>query len=217
MVSYKIMGLEINYEPLSSPIEKRYTLNMELKDKGLVVISGDTGTGKTFLLETLAGVITPKIGNVYYKNENFKLISNKKLSKLRKESFGYYGDNSELIDYLNVIENILVPINKYDYGTEEKALILLKRLECEEVAYKYINKLSKGEKKKVLIARAFINKPKVFLGDDIIDGLDYRGKELVTKLLLEYKDESLIIISSNDEEIIRKADKVIDLSTGEIS
>lgn len=192
-------------------------INLSLEGNRLVGIMGPSGSGKSSLLYSLAGLKIPSSGTISYKEMMFKELSTSKSAELRRRDFGFIFQRHFLIDYMTVIDNVLTPINDNSIKAKQKALGLLKKLGIEHLANKKPYQLSGGQRQKAAIARALINDPKVIFGDEITASLDHTSAREVMKLLDEYKNNALVIVVTHDASILENADDVINIWDGAIT
>lgn len=192
-------------------------INLSLEGNRLVGIMGPSGSGKSSLLYSLAGLKIPSSGTISYKDRMFKELSTSKSAELRRKDFGFIFQRHFLIDYMTVIDNVLTPINDNSIKAKQKALGLLKKLGIEHLANKKPHQLSGGQRQKAAIARALINDPKVIFGDEITASLDHTSAREVMKLLDEYKNNALVIVVTHDASILENADDVINIWDGAIT
>ena len=192
-------------------------INLSLEGNRLIGIMGPSGSGKSSLLYSLAGLKIPSSGTISYKDMKFKELSISKATELRRKDFGFIFQRHFLIDYMTVLDNVLTPINDNGTKAKEKALGLLRKLGIEHLAYKKPHQLSGGQRQKAAIARALINDPKVIFGDEITASLDHSSAKEVMKLLDEYKNNALVIVVTHDASILENADDVINIWDGAIT
>lgn len=192
-------------------------INISLEGNRLVGIMGPSGSGKSSLLYSLAGLKIPSSGTISYRDMKFKELSISKSTELRRKDFGFIFQRHFLIDYMTVLDNVLAPINDNSMKAKEKALGLLKKLGIEHLAGKKPHQLSGGQRQKAAIARALINDPKVIFGDEITASLDHSSARDVMKLLDEYKKNALVIIVTHDASILENADDIINIWDGAVT
>ena len=192
-------------------------INLSLEGNRLIGIMGPSGSGKSSLLYSLAGLKIPSSGTISYKDMKFKELSTSKTTELRRKDFGFIFQRHFLIDYMTVLDNVLTPINDNSTKAKDKALGLLRKLGIQHLADKRPHQLSGGQRQKVAIARALINDPKVIFGDEITASLDHSSAKEVMKLLDEYKNNALVIIVTHDASILENADDIINIWDGSIT
>ncbi len=192
-------------------------INLSLDENGLVGILGPSGSGKSSLLYMLAGLKCPTSGQVLYGNLNFSNVNSSELVSLRRKEFGFIFQQHFLINYMTVLENTLVPVNLNNRQTRDKAMTLLKRLDVAQHANKYPYQLSGGQRQRVAIVRALINDPKVIFGDEPTAALDHESAGEVMALLSDYTENTMVVIVTHDESILKNANKIIHIWDGAIS
>jgi len=176
-----------------------------------LLITGDSGKGKTTYLHLLAGLLQPKSGEIIIDNTDLVSLSEKKTDRYRGKNIGVVFQKSYFIAALTVLENLqmaswLATGKKHT----KRAKKLLEHLGIENQASKLPAQLSIGQQQRVSIARALMNEPKVLLADEPTSSLDDKNAanviELLTSLSKEYKAALLIVTHDNriKEKFINK-------------
>jgi putative ABC transport system ATP-binding protein len=172
-----------------------------------LLITGDSGKGKTTYLHILAGLLQPKSGEIIIDNTDLVSLSEKTTDKFRGKNIGVVFQKSYFIAALTVMENLqmsswLATGKKHT----KRAKRLLEQLGIENQAEKLPSQLSIGQQQRVSIARALMNEPKVLLADEPTSSLDDKNAEkvidLLTSLSKEYKAALLIV--THDSRIKEK-------------
>ncbi|MBR6383730.1 MAG: ABC transporter ATP-binding protein [Lachnospiraceae bacterium] len=203
-------------------VSKKYTLknreifalketSFSIEDNKLTVIYGKSGSGKTTLLNIMAGLLPPSNGSVSLDGVDPYLLGDKELSLFRNKNIGYIPQGTSSVSSLTVLENVMLPAIIYEPNDiKEKAVSLLKDLGLENLMDSYPAELSGGELRRVSIARAIINSPKMIFADEPTNDLDKENTEFVLKLLKEKSREGMsVVIVSHDEAAMKYADDVI--------
>lgn len=191
-------------------------VSMRIDGKGIIGILGPSGSGKSSLLYTMAGLKHPTSGQILCNNHDITRMDASDLATLRREEFGFIFQQHFLINYMTVLENVLVPLNKNTIATRKKAKYLLSRLGIEQHAKKYPHQLSGGQRQRVAIARALMNNPKVIFGDEPTAALDQASAYEVMELLSEFTKDTLVIIVTHDARILKNAKSLIYVRDGKI-
>jgi putative ABC transport system ATP-binding protein len=176
-----------------------------------LLITGDSGKGKTTYLHLLAGLLQPTSGEILIDKTDLVSLSEKKTDRYRGKNIGVVFQKSYFIAALTVLENLqmaswLATGKKHT----KRAKRLLEQLGIENQASKLPSQLSIGQQQRVSIARALINEPKVLLADEPTSSLDDKNAEkvidLLTSLSKEYKAALLIVTHDNriKEKFINK-------------
>lgn len=164
-----------------------------------LLITGNSGKGKTTLLHLLGGLLRPSSGTISIEETTISSLSEKELDRFRGKNIGLVLQQSHFVASLNVLENVvLASWLATGKKATEKAKSLLKELDLENQMYKLPSNLSVGQQQRVSIARALINEPKLLLADEPTSSLDdenaFKVADLLAKLSKEYK-ASLIIVT----------------------
>ncbi len=172
-----------------------------------LLITGDSGKGKTTYLHLLAGLLQPTSGEIIIDNTDLVSLSEKKTDRYRGKNIGVVFQKSYFIAALTVLENLQIA-SWLATGKKhtKRAKRLLEQLGIENQASKLPSQLSIGQQQRVSIARALMNEPKVLLADEPTSSLDDKNAEkvidLLTSLSKEYKAALLIV--THDSRIKEK-------------
>ena len=192
-------------------------ISIEFKSGEFICLLGESGSGKSTFLNVIGGLDTNYSGSVNINNLNLKYID---IDNYRKENIGFIFQNFNLINSLSVIDNIILPIEKYNISMKEKrerAITLLKKLNIYNIRKKKINDLSGGQKQRIAIARALINDPSIILADEPTGALDEKNSESVLKILKEIQKEGkLVIVVTHSEKVIDYSTRVVRIKDGKI-
>lgn len=209
----KIYGKEDN---------KVYALNsidLEIEPNKFTAIIGPSGSGKSTLLHCMAGLDKPTSGNVYLDDIDIYTMNDDKLSKIRREEFGFIFQSYNLIPVVNVYDNIILPVS-VDGKKEDKEYIndLIKKLGISSQINKFPNELSGGQQQRVAIARALANKPSIIFADEPTGNLDSKtSKEVMDMLCMSVKEfNQTLVMITHDEKIAKMADIVVTIGDGKV-
>ena len=181
--------------------EKTYAVrqaNLSLEEGKFYGILGPSGSGKSSLLYLLSGIKPPTVGSIYYKNKDITKMNDSELSKIRLEEFGFIFQKHYLIPYLNIIQNVLVPLNSNKKEDVDRAIKLLTELGLEKKLNKKPYELSGGQCQRVAIARALINNPKIIFADEITASLDHKNSKEIVDKLNKLRGNTTIIFVNHD-------------------
>ena len=161
-----------------------------------------SGTGKTTLLHLLSGLLLPKNGSIQVKDSHINKLSGASLDAFRGKNIGIVFQVPHFIASLTVLENLQLaqklPGNNVDKNRIEAVLT---QLNLKEKINAYPSQLSQGEKQRVSIARAIINKPAVIFADEPTSALDDKNCTEVTNLLkqtAQENDATLVIVTHDN-------------------
>lgn len=191
-------------------------INLSLDGNRFIGIMGPSGSGKSSLLYSMAGFKIPTAGKVYYEEIDYNKISPSEGAEIRRKNFGFIFQRHFLIDYMTVLENVLVPINDDSREAKIKAISILDKLGLAHLTSKRPYQLSGGQRQKVAIARALIGDPKVIFADEPTAALDHSSALEVMKFLEDYRKDKMIIVVTHDPCILQNANHVINMLDGAI-
>jgi putative ABC transport system ATP-binding protein len=170
-----------------------------------VFLHGPSGSGKTTLLGLIAGILTPNTGRIEVLGQNFTAMGGFERDRFRGAHFGYIFQIFNLIPYLNVRQNIELPLgisparNKR-VGSERHGIVksLAKDLGIEPLLDKPVTKLSVGQQQRVAAARAMIGSPEIMIADEPTSALDSDHREAFLRtlfLVAEHVNASILFVS----------------------
>lgn len=190
---------------------------LEINAKSKTAVIGPSGFGKTTLLNLLAGIINPDEGTVSIDNEKVSSYNDNQKRDFRISNIGFVFQDFKLIEYLNVYDNILLPYRikkklKISDDIKDRIIELTENLKIGDKIKKYPAKLSQGEKQRVAICRALLNKPKILLADEPTGNLDPANKNHIMEILFDAVDkfDSTLVTVTHDHDLLKGFDKIID-------
>ena len=191
-------------------------------DKGEVVsIVGPSGAGKTTLLQIMGTLDRPDNGQIVIDGTDVHELKGKALSRFRNEKIGFVFQFHQLLPEFTALENIMIPAFIAGKGRSEakaRAMELLQFMGLEDRAGHKPAELSGGEKQRVAVARALMNKPAVILADEPSGSLDSKNKAELHQLFFDLRDKfgQTFVIVTHDEELAALTDRTIHLADGRI-
>lgn len=184
-----------------------------------VVISGSSGSGKTTLLTLLSGLDHPTSGRIFIDHRDITRAPEEELAPLRNRTIGFVFQSFHLIPSMTARENVMFPAELAGAAdARRRADRLLDRVGLADRADNLPRQLSGGEKQRVALCRALINRPKLLFADEPTGNLDSANGGIVLTQLVDLKNEngaSLVLVTHNPE-IARAADRVLTLKDGRI-
>lgn len=196
-------------------------IDLTVGEAELVSIVGSSGAGKTTLLQIMGTLDAPSQGDVFIDGEHVNNLSERRLAYLRNTKIGFVFQFHQLLPEFSALENVMIPslVSGTDRKEAEKrAGELLDMMGLSERMTHRPNELSGGEKQRVAVARALVNRPTVVLADEPSGSLDTHNKEELHRLFARLRDElhQTFVIVTHDETLSRQADRIIRLSDGRI-
>ena len=199
-----------------------HEVTMRVEPGEFVAVIGPSGSGKSTFLSVAGALLRPSAGEVGIAELVLTGASDKELSGIRLRNVGFIMQSSNLVPYLNVMEQLLI-VKKIAGKTskDDKALAvgLLNELGLAGKLGSYPEELSGGEKQRVAIARAFMNDPQVILADEPTASLDTkRAHEVVSLIAKEVRSRrKAAIMVTHDERMLAYCDKVYRMEDGRLS
>ena len=186
-------------------------------DKGeICVLLGPSGSGKSTLLNIIGGIDAPDSGYVSINGEKMVDMTEKRLTRYRREHLGYVFQMYNLIPNLNIKENIEVGAYLYDHPLDIDDLLHI--LGLYEHRHKLPNQLSGGQQQRTSIGRALVKNPDILLCDEPTGALDYTTSKEILKLIgdVNSKYGNTVIMVTHNDAIKEMADTVVKLRDGRI-
>jgi putative ABC transport system ATP-binding protein len=182
-----------------------------------VAVIGPSGTGKTTLLNLIAGIIVPSQGNITVSDTSVDQLNDAQRRQFRITHIGFVFQDFELLDYLNVYDNILHPYRitkalQLHSSVRERARMLAEEMGIGDKLKRRATNLSQGEKQRAAICRALLPKPKLILADEATGNLDPENKTRILDLLFQAVDEhdTTLLAVTHDYELLRRFDRIVD-------
>lgn len=199
-----------------------------LKDITLKVVEGDSiaivgpsGSGKSTLLNIVGALDHPTSGRVLFGGKDLAELDEPKLARIRNKEIGFVFQLHHLLPQCTALENVLVPTlaDKNRISTKEvrqRAIALLKHVGLEDWSLHRPGELSVGQRQRVAVVRALINKPKLLLADEPTGSLDKDASENIAELLVELnRSEGVaLIVATHSFELARHMAQVFELRDG---
>ena len=186
---------------------------------------GPSGSGKTTLLNLIAGIATPQQGRIATNDVEVTALSDSERRGFRITNIGLVFQEFELLEYLSVLDNILLPyrINpslRLESAVRERAQALAARMGIADKLKRQPRKLSQGERQRAAVCRAVLPEPALLLADEPTGNLDPANKGRVLDILFDYAKESgaTLVTVTHDHSLVEKFERLIDFEQfGEVT
>lgn len=184
-----------------------------------VAVIGASGTGKTTLLNLISGVVVPGRGTVSTNGVEVSALDDAKRRDFRIRNIGFIFQEFELLEYLSVRDNILLPyrispVLKLDAKVRDRAATLADIVGISDKLSRPIRRLSQGERQRVAICRALLTEPPLLLADEPTGNLDPENTTRVLDMLFDYvRDSGTTLISvTHERDQLDRFDQVVDFA-----
>jgi putative ABC transport system ATP-binding protein len=196
-----------------------HDLSLDLNPGGSLAIVGSSGSGKSTLLGLLAGLDLPSDGSITLAGHDLGTLDEDQRARVRAEHVGFVFQSFQLLDSLNALENVMLPLELEGHDdARERARALLERVGLGQRLTHYPRQLSGGEQQRVAIARAFAAEPDVLFADEPTGNLDSHTGERISDLLFELNQErgATLVLVSHDERLAHRCQRLIRLEGGRL-
>lgn len=198
-------------------------LNLEILPGKITFIVGKSGEGKSVTIKHMLGLMSPDEGRIVIDGHDLSTLSREELREHRRK-FGMLFQQAALFDSLSVMDNVLFPLKEQrtiDMDVMiERARKSLADVGLLKIESKFPEELSTGEKKRVGLARALVNKPKIILYDEPTTGMDPLICEMIDELIVDVRERdpsiTSVVISHDLKAAMATADHIIMLYKGTV-
>ncbi len=208
------------YQKLNNRIEAVKNLNLRIENGDFLGIMGMSGSGKTSVINMIAGLDKPSRGEIIVDGLKLINLSEEERAEFRNKKIGMIFQFFNILKEFTVLHNVIMPaiIAKEEYKSSvDKAKILLTQLGLQKRLDHYPHELSGGELQRVAVARALINDPLIILADEPTGNLDKESARNVAEVLENlHNNGKTLIVASHDQNILKNATKIITMEYGEI-
>jgi putative ABC transport system ATP-binding protein len=195
-------------------------IDLSIEQAGFISIMGESGAGKSTLLSMLGGLLSPSRGEILIEDINIYALKRDKLADFRREFMGFIFQSFQLVPYLNVVENVQLPLAVTHHSQANKKALAMSALEkvgLQDKGHRLPNQLSGGEQERVAIARAVVNEPPILFADEPTGNLDSRNSADVMNLLKRLNaDGQTIVMVTHSRHNAEYADRIIEVADGRL-
>ena len=211
-----ISDLAFSYERDAFQLQvKRFAMNRGER----AALIGPSGSGKTTFLHLIAGILVPNAGDIRVRDRTISALGDAARREFRLARIGMIFQEFELIEYLTVLDNILLPYRLTNFLTltsdvRKRSAELAQRVGLAGKLHRRPARLSHGERQRVAICRGLITEPNLVLADEPTGNLDPENKHRIVELLRTYAEEHQIamLMVTHDHSLLDRFDRVIEFS-----
>lgn len=211
----QVRGLEFGYS--SGGFELRVP-ELHVAAGESLALTGPSGCGKTTLVHLLAGILEARAGRIEVAGLDMVSLDLEDRQDLRALKVGLVFQEFELLDYLDVLDNVLLPyrltpVLELDERARRRATELAQDLGIGDKLHRFPGQVSQGERQRVGLCRALVTRPAVVLGDEPTGNLDPANRDHVIEALLRYGREAgaPVVVVTHDHELLPRFDHVLDV------
>jgi putative ABC transport system ATP-binding protein len=191
---------------------------LEVKEGEFVAIRGRSGSGKSTVLNLVAGIDRPSSGEIFFAGRPLGPLDARERTLLRREQMGFVFQFFNLIPTLSVSENVLLPAELAGQDAARRAVELIERVGLQDRAQSFPDRLSGGEQQRVAIARALVRDPPLVLADEPTGNLDDATGAAVMGLIdaLTRRAGKTLLLATHSRELAALADRVLTIEDGRL-
>ena len=217
----KLKNIRKVYKTANEEVEALKGINIEFRESEFVSILGQSGCGKTTLLNIIGGLDRYTSGDLVINGKSTKNFKDRDWDAYRNYKIGFVFQNYNLISHQTVLANVELSltiggISKRD--RKQRAIKALEQVGLKDQIHKKPNQLSGGQMQRVAIARALVNNPDIILADEPTGALDTKTSVQVMEILKEISKDKLIIMVTHNPELAEKySSRIIKILDGVIT
>lgn len=213
-MSMRAQSLTLTYETPRSTTYAVRDVTLSIGAREFAGIVGPSGSGKSSLLYLMSGLKTATSGDVWFGDFHYSRASASQKLDFRRSAFGFIFQQPFLVPYLSVLENVLVPIENPRDDDKKRALELLDSLGITELAPKFPNECSGGERVRASMARGLVHRPQWLWVDEPTASLDHITGRMVMDVLKTQTQHGALVVVTHDLEILDDAHTVFRMRDG---
>lgn len=213
-------GLSKSFKRESGSFFAVKNVDFSIEASDFVFIAGRSGSGKTTFLNLISGILEPTEGNVLFEGRELTSMNDADKSFYRNESVGFVPQAVGYLPNLTVLDNVRVPFFLFnrDGDSEGRALSLLELMDIAHLKDEMPQNLSGGEAKRMLIARALMNSPKLLIADEPTANLDGETAQKVIRLMQEVNRlGTAVLVVTHDSGILDGRSLIYRMDDGELT
>jgi len=216
----EIKKINKNFQHSNKLIKIFKNVNLSIKKGDLVALVGPSGSGKSTLLNIISLIDAPSSGQVIFKNNDMKNLSEEKKNDIRKKNISMIFQDNNLLSDFTALENVLLPLIIRDEKiklSKKKAERILVDFNLKNRQNHYPDELSGGEQQRVAIARVLISETDLILADEPTGNLDHKTSQEIFSYFLKLKKlNKTIIFATHNRDLANKADYKLSILNGNI-
>ena len=197
----KLKNITKDYDTASSKVQVLKGININFRKSEFVSILGQSGCGKTTLLNIIGGLDHYTTGDLIINGKSTKKFKDRDWDAYRNYSVGFVFQSYNLIQHQNILSNVELALTLSGVSKKERtkrAIEALEQVRLKEQIHKKPNQLSGGQMQRVAIARALVNNPDIILADEPTGALDTKTSVQIMEILKKISKDKLIIMVTHN-------------------
>ena len=215
-----LQGVSKVYKNHTQDIQALGRTDLEIQSGEFVMIVGRSGAGKSTLLGIAGGILRPSSGQVRLQDQSLWTVDEKTRAGIRARQIGFVFQNASVINSLSLLENVMLPTlfaESSPATDRERGLELLDRIGLRDRAQAHPDQISGGEKRRVAVASALMNKPPLLLADEPTGELDPDTEAQIMDLLKQtHAQGTTILLVTHDHHLTDFASRVLSMEQGQL-
>lgn len=195
-------------------------VSLSVQQDDFINIVGRSGSGKSTLLRMISGLLTPDSGSIVMNGQELTGLADTELSVFRNSHMGYIPQNASVLSTLTVFDNVRLPyyLAKRDFDACGRAFYLLEQVGLAHLANRMPHQLSGGELRRVLIARALMNSPRLLLADEPTGDLDIQTTGEIMELFSRIHTQgTAVLIVTHELDTLKFGKRVMTMVSGSLT
>jgi putative ABC transport system ATP-binding protein len=216
----RIENIQRYYQMGSEIVKALDSVSIDINKNEYVAIMGQSGSGKTTMMNILGCLDTPTSGTYILNGKDVSSLNDNSLAEIRNKEIGFVFQTFNLLPRLSSLENVMLPLVYAGISKQErieKAEAVMLKVGLKDRMKHKPNELSGGQRQRVAVARALVNNPSIILADEPTGNLDSKVSVEIMGLFEQIHElGNTIILVTHEEDIARYAHRIIKLKDGKI-
>lgn len=216
----EIRSIKRYYQMGSETVKALDSVDLQIFKNEYVAIMGQSGSGKTTMMNILGCLDTPTSGDYILNNVNVSSLNDNRLAEIRNKEIGFVFQTFNLLPRLSSLENVMLPLVYAGFSKserKEKAELVMESVGLKDRMHHKPNELSGGQRQRVAIARALVNNPSIILADEPTGNLDSKVSIEIMGLFEKiHQLGNTVILVTHEEDIAGYAHRIIKLKDGKV-
>ncbi len=216
----QIQSIKRYYQMGAETVKALDSVDLQIFKNEYVAIMGQSGSGKTTMMNILGCLDTPTSGSYILNDKDVSSLDDNNLAEIRNKEIGFVFQTFNLLPRLSSLENVMLPLVYAGFGKverKEKAERVMESVGLKDRMHHKPNELSGGQRQRVAVARALVNNPSIILADEPTGNLDSKVSIEIMGLFEKiHQLGNTVILVTHEEDIARYAHRIIKLKDGKI-